>query len=271
MPRTDVGQPWRLIEPIETSGATQMAIDRWMLAEYLTTGRPILRVYRWRPAALSLGYHQRDWPDHWSQLTWQGEPIDLVRRPSGGRAVLHQGDVTYAIVGPGTLGAEPGAAGPGLGQISRSVSYRNVCRFLIAGWRALGVELHFGDAGRGYIHNPNCFGTATAADLVMADGTKLIGSAQLWRRGAVLQHGSMRLAQDRELFGQVFGGSEPVPVLKVGIEQVEAALVAAAIDCYGVAIELEPLTELEWEAISQLKDSRSTIHSDQLLSDQHLS
>jgi lipoate---protein ligase len=245
MPRTDwVAQPWRLIEPIEASGATQMAIDRWMLAEYLTTGRPMLRFYRWQPAALSLGYHQRDWPDHWNQLRWQGEPLDLVRRPSGGRAVLHQGDVTYAIVGPGSLGAEVSE-----GPISRSVSYRNFCRFLIAGWQALGVELRFGDAGRGYIHNPNCFGTATAADLVMADGTKLIGSAQLWRRGAVLQHGSMRLAQDGGLYAEVFGGTEPVPVLRVGIEQVEAALVAAAIDCYGVAIELEPLTELEWEAI----------------------
>jgi lipoate---protein ligase len=239
-----LGQPWRLIEPIEASGAMQMAIDRWMLGEYLATGRPMLRMYRWRPAALSLGYHQRDWPEHWSQLTWQGEPIDLVRRPSGGRAVLHQGDLTYAIVGPGTLGAETGSPG-----VSRSVSYRNFCRFLISGWRALGVELRFGDAGRGYIHNPNCFGTATAADLVMADGTKLIGSAQLWRRGAVLQHGSMRLTQDGGLFGQVFGGVEPVPVLRVGTEQVEAALVAAAIDCYGVAIELEPLTAVEWEAI----------------------
>jgi lipoate---protein ligase len=239
-----LGQSWRLIEPIEASGARQMAIDRWMLAEYLATGRPMVRFYRWRPAALSLGYHQRDWPEHWRQLMWQGEPIDLVRRPSGGRAVLHQGDVTYAIVGPGSLGAKPGATG-----LSRSASYRNVCRFLIAGWRSLGVELRFGDAGRGYIHNPNCFGTATAADLVMEDGTKLIGSAQLWRRGVVLQHGSMRLAQDGVLFGQVFGGSEPVPVLSIGTEQVESALVAAAIDCYGVAIELEPLTELEWGAI----------------------
>lgn len=245
---------WRLIEPIEASGAVQMAIDRWLLAEYLATGRPMLRFYRWRPAALSLGYHQRDWPEHWSRLQWQGQPIDLVRRPSGGRAVLHQGDLTYAIVGPGSLGAEL-VAGQGLGAISRSASYRNVCRFLIEGWRSLGVDLRFGDAGRGYIHNPNCFGTATAADLVMADGTKLIGSAQLWRRGAVLQHGSMRLEQDGGLFGQVFGGAEPVPVLRVGTEQVEAALVAAAIDCYGVAIELEPLTAAEWGAIAALQQA----------------
>ncbi len=240
------GQPWRLIEPIEAPGAMQMTIDRWMLAEYLATGRPILRFYRWRPAALSLGYHQRDWPERWGQLTWQGEPIELVRRPSGGRAVLHQGDLTYAIVGPGSLGAESGAA-----VVSRSASYRNVCRFLMEGWRSLGVELRFGDAGRGYIHNPNCFGTATAADLVMADGTKLIGSAQLWRRGAVLQHGSMRLAQDGGLYSQVFGGVESVPVLNLDVGAIEAALVAAAIECYGGTIELEPLTAVEWETIGR--------------------
>jgi lipoate---protein ligase len=246
-----MGQPWRLIEPIVASGAMQMAIDRWLLAHYLATGRPVLRFYRWQPTAISLGYHQRDWLDHWHGLRWQGEPIELVRRPSGGRAVLHQGDLTYAIVGPGDLGVV-GLALADRGPISRAESYRNYCRFLIAGWQSLGLELCFGEAGRGYIHNPNCFGTATAADLVMADGTKLIGSAQLWRRGALLQHGSMRLAQDSGLYAEVFGQVEPVPRIGVAAAAVQEALVAAAIEVYGIEIEPEPLSEAEWGAIGEL-------------------
>lgn len=173
-----------------------MAIDQWLLEEHRQGKHPpTLRFYTWLPVAISLGYHQRRYPEFWQTLTWQGKAVDLVRRPSGGRAVLHQGDLTYAVVTSGLSG-------------NRIQDYQTICEFLIRGWRSLGVELGFGNAGRGYIHsyvhNPNCFGTATVADLVLADGTKLIGSAQLRRDQAILQHGSMRLTPDRGLFEQVF-------------------------------------------------------------------
>jgi lipoate---protein ligase len=87
----------------------------------------------------------------------------------------------------------------------RRESYAQICQFLIQGFAQLGIGLSYGDAGRGYIHQPDCFGTATAADLVMPDGSKLIGSAQLRRDGAILQHGSIRLNPDPELYGAVFG------------------------------------------------------------------
>ncbi len=170
-----------------------MAIDGWLLDQHVRGLQPSsLRFYRWIKPTLSLGYHQRQVPAHWNHLYWQGELIEQVRRPTGGRAVLHQGDLTYALVTSGLKG-------------SRREVYQQLCQFLIEGWHSLGVALTFGGAERGYIHNPDCFGTATAADLVMADGYKLIGSAQVYREGCVLQHGSMRLHPDSDLFEAVFG------------------------------------------------------------------
>ena len=148
---------WRLIPLLEAPGNVQMAIDRWLLEQHQQKNHPpTLRFYTWSPPAISLGYHQRQYPEYWEYLTWQGEKLDLVRRPSGGRAVLHQGDLTYAVVTSGLTG-------------SRLQMYEKICEFLIQGWRSLGVELHYGTEGRGYIHNPNCFATATSADLVLSD------------------------------------------------------------------------------------------------------
>jgi lipoate-protein ligase A len=220
-----------------------MAIDRWLLKQHSSGLHPsTLRFYTWSPAAISLGYHQYKYPDTWQHLSWQGQPVDLVRRPTGGRAVLHQGDLTYAVVSSGLNG-------------SRAQAYQQICEFLIQGWRSLGVELHYGNAGRGYIHNPNCFGTATNADLVLADGTKLIGSAQLFDKGAVLQQGSIRLEPDPELFSEVFGihpKAIALPITAHGeslIVQVTEALSAAAEDCFGVHLEVQPLSSSEWTAI----------------------
>jgi lipoate---protein ligase len=222
---------WQLIPILDGPGRLQMAIDLWLLEQHILGLHPsTLRFYTWSPPAISLGYHQRRHPEFWDNLTWQGQPLDLVRRPSGGRAVLHQGDLTYAIVTSGIKG-------------TRTEVYQTICQFLIRGWQKLGVNLHYGTAGRGYIHNPNCFGTATGADLVLADGTKFIGSAQLRRGEAVLQHGSMRLNPDPDLFSQVFGESEPgslaglTAVRNNSTLEVVEALTQAARECFGVDIE----------------------------------
>lgn len=221
-----------------------MALDTWLLERHgAGASPPVLRFYGWQTIALSLGYHQRQIPQHWLNLSWQDQPISLVRRPSGGRAVLHQGDLTYSLIGSGFSG-------------SRMEVYQHLCEFLVRGWRSLSVPLHYGVAGRGYIHNPNCFETATGADLVMADGTKLIGSAQLRRHGGVLQHGSMRLCPDPALFERVFGTPIQVPslplpsVLEARRDVAIAALTQAAADWFGVTLVEEPLSAEEWDAIN---------------------
>lgn len=229
---------------MEANGKVQMAIDEWLLKQHQSGHPSTLRFYTWSPSAISLGYHQRKYPEDWLSLSWKGENIDLVRRPTGGRAVLHNGDLTYAVVTSGFFG-------------SRIEAYKNICEFLIQGWRNLGVELHYGTAGRGYINNPNCFGTATGADLVTVDGGKLIGSAQLRRGNAILQHGSMRLKPDAELFKQVFGENFDKVVLAedLEIERIITVLVDAAKDCFGVEFEEKALSEGEWKEIFDIVES----------------
>lgn len=232
---------WRLIPSFAASGPTHMAVDRWLFEQHCQGHHPpTLRFYTWQPAALSLGYHQRTYPAHWEHLTWEGQPIALVRRPTGGRAVLHQGDLTYAVICSGL-------------PTQRRQSYEYLCEFLIQGWRSLGVELAYGQAGRGYIHNPNCFGSATAADLVTSAGAKLIGSAQARRGDGVLQHGSMRLNQNGALFEQVFGTPAQAAALPATLASqlgaIAQALLTAAATHFQVTFQAQPLSASEWEQI----------------------
>ncbi len=226
-----------MVPLISATGAEHMAVDSWLLNQHANGLQPpCLRFYTWRSPTISLGYHQRQFPDHWNNLRYKSQPIDIVRRPTGGRAVLHQGDLTYALVTSGY-------------KDSRRETYRQLCQFLIEGWRELGVDLSFGNAGRGYIKNPNCFGTATSADLVTDDGYKLIGSAQVYREGCVLQHGSMRLQPDRELFETVFGkpliDSLKQRAIVQDTERTIAALVKAAVSHFGTNFVTEPLSPTE--------------------------
>nr|WP_228059669.1 biotin/lipoate A/B protein ligase family protein [Plectonema radiosum] len=241
-----ISQTWRLIPFLQANGKLQMAIDQWLLQQHQSGHPPSLRFYTWSPSAISLGYHQRNYSEHWQNLTWKGEQIDLIRRPTGGRAVLHKGDLTYAVVTSGLSG-------------SRIEMYKKICEFLIEGWQNLGIELDYGVAGRGYIKNPNCFGTATVADLVTVDGSKLIGSAQLRRGNVVLQHGSMNFKPDVELFKKVFG--EDLDRVVVGenlaIERIIAALVDAGEKCFEVKFEEKALSNHEWEEIFGIVESQS--------------
>lgn len=234
-----------------------MALDRWLFEQHCLGLHPAtLRFYTWQPIALSLGYHQRHLPDAWNHLTWQGNPVDLVRRPSGGRAVLHQGDLTYAIV----TSAMPAR---------RVEAYERICEFLIRGWQSIGISLEYGSAKRGYIHNPDCFGIATAADLVLPDGTKLIGSAQLRQGEAILQHGSMRLTPDRELFQQVFGslpGTVALPRSPLftnpdfSLSTIVEALTTAACESFNIKLVVQPLSDSEWAAIREKAEQASLTH-----------
>ena len=187
------------------------------------------------------------------------QPIDLVRRPTGGRAVLHAGDLTYCIVLPNQSG-------------HRRQTYEHICEFLIQGWRSLNLPLHYGNAGQGYHRQVNCFESATAADLVTPEGIKFIGSAQAWRSQTVLQHGSMQLAFDQDLYDAVFGdrrvsGSDPVrpeqpvkPLVRMPLDdEIVAALTLAAAEHFGVEFRPEPITAFEWQAIEQLIELPNTL------------
>jgi lipoate---protein ligase len=224
-----------------------MQIDRWLLQEHLA-GRqpPILRFYHWSPAAISLGYHQRRYPQDWDNLVHRDRAVDLVRRPSGGRAVLHQGDLTYALITSNQ-------------NLTRPELYQHLCKFLILGWQRLGVELVYGDRGRDYRSQANCFATATGADLVTPEGYKLVGSAQLRKDSTTLQHGSMRLQPDRELWLRVFNEAPmDSPVAHLEPTVIADTLVAAATDALGIHWQVQPLTPEELSAIQASGDLLSS-------------
>jgi lipoate---protein ligase len=215
-----------------------MAIDRWLFEQcHKGLQPPMLRFYTWFPAAISLGHHQRQWPSHWQGIQWHDRPLDIVRRPTGGRAVLHCGDLTYSII----LTQQSG---------HRRETYEYICGFLIQGLKSLGVELQFGRAGRGYQRQVNCFESATNADLIGLQGEKLIGSAQVWHGQTVLQHGSIQLNSDSALYKQVFGETElALQNTHLSLDATLNALAQAAEDYFEQTFVAQPLTPEEWDAI----------------------
>lgn len=222
-----------------------MAIDQWLLDQcHQGDHPPTLRFYQWTPAAISLGRNQSTWPQHWQDLTWQGKAVDLVQRPTGGRAVLHVGDLTYAIALP-------------YPHRNRRQAYETLCQFLIQGWQQLGVSLHFGEPRRSYMRKANCFAIATNADLILDNEYKFIGSAQAWRGQTVLQHGSMRLAPRPTLVKQVFGQDLQLQIApelpNLSETEIIHTLVAAAENCLDATFTREPLSPAELDAIHQLK------------------
>lgn len=236
---------WRWIPPIQADGPTQMALDRWMLDQLAAGAAPMLRLYRWSRPTLSLGRHQHRLDAHWPGLV-DADVLDIVRRPSGGRAVLHAGDLTYALV------CRPGSQ-------RRPQAYAEACRWLCEAFAQLGQPLRIGasSAAASAAASPpdhgrsSCFASSTAADLVHANGAKRIGSAQLWQGPFLLQHGSLLLSPDAGLWQRVFGDAPPcLPPLTLQGAELEALLVASAQQhlCAG-GLREQPLSAAEWQAV----------------------
>jgi lipoate-protein ligase A len=165
-----------------------MAIDEAIMTA-VSEGKspPTLRLYAWSPPCLSLGYNQ-GWADsvHMDRIKARGWQI--VRRPTGGRAILHTDELTYSIVMPA---GHPLVAG---GIVE---SYQRISQGLQAALKRLGLdptaESHTGGAK---LTNPVCFEVPSDYEITTTDRRKLIGSAQTRRKGVVLQHGSLPLTGD---------------------------------------------------------------------------
>lgn len=176
-----------------------MAVDE-ALARSLEPGRGVLRLYRWDPPTISLGRNQpaRERYDRREAVL---RSLSFVRRPTGGRAVVHHREVTYAVAVPvGALG--------GLRE-----TYRAVNGALVAGLRSLGVEASLAPAGAPTptLDARPCF-DAPAAGEVVSGGRKLVGSAQCRIRRTILQHGSVLLDDDQGALAAVaLEGAPPVP------------------------------------------------------------
>lgn len=178
-------RPWRLLCDAAGSGPWNMGVDEALLESAAAGGPASLRLYAWRGAWLSLGYRQALDEERAQRCAAAG--VGVVRRTTGGGAVLHGADLTYAVVAPEAL--LPGGL---------AASYACIAAGLAEALRELGVavdpEPPPPPAGSGALAF-DCF-AAPAAHELCAAGRKLVGSAQRRGQAAVLQHGSLRLAPD---------------------------------------------------------------------------
>ena len=171
-----------LLEPALT-GAVNMHRDAELLSSHTLTTPVTLRLYTWLRPTVSVGYMQE--PEALLDLdACRSAGVDVVRRPTGGRAVLHWEEITYAVVAS--------ARDPRFGN-GVAGAYEVIGACLAAALSRLGIETQLSrperDPGRLRLRQP-CFASAGRAELLAA-GRKLVGSAQRRTAGAFLQHGSL--------------------------------------------------------------------------------
>lgn len=178
---------WRLLVDAEADGATNMAVDEAILSGVREgDSPPTLRFFAWSPPCLSLGRNQ---PLADVDLAaCRAADVDIVRRPTGGRAILHADELTYSVA---LLQTDPRAAGGVL------ESYRHLSQGLLAGLRHLGVPAvqAVGQRKPAADLTAICFETPSDYEITIG-GRKLVGSAQWRSQGGVLQHGTLPLYGD---------------------------------------------------------------------------
>jgi lipoate-protein ligase A len=179
---------WRLILHPPAKGSWNMAVDEAILeAVYSGEVLPTLRLYAWQPACLSLGHAQPFAEVNTDQTSTHG--WDIVRRTTGGRAILHVDELTYAVIAPLS---EPRVKGGVL------ESYLRLSEALLEALRLLGLnpQANASQHDRNTkVPNPVCFEVPSNYEITV-NGKKLIGSAQARRKEGLLQHGALPLHGD---------------------------------------------------------------------------
>ena len=177
------------------TGEENMQIDSDLL-EYAIKNKleePIFRLYGWKPACVSLGRNQND--DFLDKEYLKKSGIDVVRRLTGGRALLHDNEITYSYICPVSY----------LEHGEHIVSsYKEICQIFIKKFKTIGIDIDFGTQKQVRTGFDYCMLVSTGADLCYR-GKKLIGSAQCRKHGYILQHGSILYDYDKNLLEKIFG------------------------------------------------------------------
>lgn len=183
------------IIPYETrTGKENMQIDSDLLDFAIKNElkEPIFRLYGWEPACVSLGRNQKD--DFLDYELLKSKNIDVVRRLTGGRALLHDNEITYSFICPESF----------LQNGSHIVSsYKEISQILIDKFKKLGIDLDFGASKPIKTGFDYCMLISTGADLCYKE-KKLIGSAQCRSHGYILQHGSILYDYNKNLLEEIF-------------------------------------------------------------------
>lgn len=184
----------KFINYSENCGKFNMDFDEKLLNESILhqNKEPIFRLYGWKPACISLGRNQKD--DFVDKNLLKKYNIDIVRRLTGGRALLHDKELTYSFVGPFNCL-----------QNGESVkeSYKEISQILIDIFKELNIKLNLGGTKHINTKFDYCMLISTGADLCWND-RKFIGSAQCRKSGYILQHGSILFDYDKKLLEELF-------------------------------------------------------------------
>lgn len=260
---------WRLLQTPPTDGPANMAIDEAiLLANAEGSAPPTLRFFAWTPPCLSLGYAQPAAEADRERLRRLG--FDLVRRPTGGRAILHTDELTYSVVAPMH---EPRVHG---GVIE---SYQQISAGLMRGLAHLGLgaraDKDYVAAEAGTLKGPVCFEVPSNYEITVGEADqlrKLLGSAQVRKQGVVLQHGTLPLEGDLDRICEVLVfESEPARQAARARVRQRAATVAQALgqpvswdaaaaalargfaEALDLTLEPGPLTEREMALAANLR------------------
>jgi lipoyl(octanoyl) transferase len=195
---------WYFLDTGPNRGAFNMALDEELLAQAAAgEAMPVLRFYTWDPPALSLGRFQKIETDV-NKEACRRRGMDVVRRVTGGRAVLHNHELTYSVV---ARTDDPLFPNDVLG------TYKAIAAGLLAGLGNLGIHAEMVSRSGRHAHlvkknskDPACFSSPSWYE-ILVNGKKIIGSAQRRISGAFLQHGSILIAYDPVLEASVITGS----------------------------------------------------------------
>lgn len=192
---------WRFIDSGNCSPSFNMALDEALL-EWHSAGKipPVIRFYGWDPATLSIGYFQKAEKEINLDAVKRYN-LGFVRRPTGGRGVLHEHELTYSVIVSEDHPAMPKTV---------TEAYRVISEGILKGFHHLGLEAYFAvpktPEERDALKNPRssvCFDAPSWYELVV-EGRKVAGSAQTRQKGVILQHGSILLDLDEEKLFSLF-------------------------------------------------------------------
>ena len=232
---------WQLLPPLVLAGADNMALDEALARRARESGVAIARVYGWCRPTLSFGRHQRAAGQYDPELA-RSRGIDVVRRPTGGRAVLHDREITYCV----------GAPDDAMGGLREA--YGAINTILVEALRLLGVDARLANPA---VPPPRpvagaCFEEPVTGEIA-AGGRKLVGSAQWRADGALLQHGSILIDDDQPIANALLRvpAAPPPPAATLRellgraptLEDFDAALERAIERCASVSVSRVPLDD----------------------------
>jgi lipoyl(octanoyl) transferase len=241
-PRRSYGR-WRLLLAPPRSGAENMARDTALQARAARTSETVFSIYSWARPTLSFGRHQPA-TGLYDLGRIHAAGLDVVRRPTGGRAILHNHEVTYSVTSP-LEGAEP-----------LRETYSRINRILLDGLTRLGVMAGLASpAERAPAPSSRpCFETPAEGELV-AHGGKLVGSAQWRDGGALLQHGSILVDDDQSSLPSLAADASEGSSHSIAQPATLTALLGRAPDAAEVASAM-------FDAVRSLEDADATVFSE---------